>query len=31
MEIELRGVLGIIANGLKDRLQKVAQLLLAKE
>ena len=31
MEIELRGVLGMIARGLKDRLQKVGQLLLTKE
>ena len=31
MEIELPGVLGIIASGLKDRLQKVGQLLLTKE
>ena len=31
MEIELPGVLGMIANGLKDRLQKVGQLLLTKK
>jgi len=31
MEIELPGVLGLIASGLKDRLQKVGQLLLTKE
>ena len=31
IEIELPGVLGIIASGLKDRLQKAAQLLLAKK
>jgi hypothetical protein len=31
MEIELPGVLGMIAGGLKDRLQKVGQLLLRKE
>ena len=30
MEIDLPGVLGMIANGLKDRLQKVGQLLLTK-
>jgi hypothetical protein len=30
MEIELPGVLGMIASGLKDRLQKVGQLLLTK-
>ena len=29
--IELPGVLGIIANSLKDRLQKVGQLLLTKQ
>lgn len=31
MEIELPGVLGIVASGLKDRLQKGGQLLLKKE
>ena len=31
MEIELPGVLGMIAGGLKDRLQTVGQLLLRKE
>ena len=31
IEIELPGVLGMIANGLKDRLQKVGQLLLTKK
>jgi hypothetical protein len=31
IEIELPGVLGMIASGLKDRLQKVGQLLLAKK
>jgi hypothetical protein len=31
MEIELPGVLGMIASGLKDRLQKVGQLLLTKK
>jgi hypothetical protein len=31
MEIELPGVLGLIAGGLKDRLQKVGQRLLTKE
>ena len=31
MEIELPGVLGLIASGLKGRLQKVGQLLLTKE
>ena len=31
MVIELPGVLGLIANGLKDRLQKAGQLLLTKE
>jgi hypothetical protein len=31
MEIELPGVLGMIARGLKDRLQNVGQLLLTKE
>ena len=30
MEIELPGVLGMIASGLKDRLKKVGQLLLTK-
>jgi hypothetical protein len=30
MEIELPGVLGMIASGLKDRLQKAGQLLLTK-
>ena len=31
MQIELPGVLGMIANGLKDRLQKAGQLLLTKK
>jgi len=31
MEIELPGVIGMIAGGFKDRLQKVGQLLLTKE
>ena len=31
IEIELPGVLGMIASGLKDRLQKAGQLLLAKK
>ena len=31
MEIELPGVLGMIAGSLKDRLQKVGQLLLTKK
>ena len=31
MEIELPGVLGILAGGLKDRLQKVGKLLLANK
>lgn len=31
MEIELPGVLGMIAGSLQDRLQKVGQLLLKKE
>ena len=31
MEIELPGVLGMIANGLKDRLQKVGQFPLTKK
>lgn len=31
MEIQLPGVLGMIANGLKDRLQKAGQLLLTKK
>ncbi|MEO5880909.1 MAG: polyhydroxyalkanoic acid system family protein [Caldimonas sp.] len=31
MEIELPGVLGVIAGGLKDRLQKAGQLLLTKK
>ena len=31
IEIELPGVLGLIAGGLKGRLQKVGQLLLTKE
>jgi len=31
MEIELPGVLGLIASRLKDRLQKAGQLLLAKK
>jgi len=30
MEIELPGVFGMLANGLKDRLQKAGQLLLTK-
>ena len=30
MEIQLPGVLGVIANGLKGRLQKAGQLLLTK-
>jgi hypothetical protein len=30
VEIEMPGLLGIIAGGLKDRLQKVGQLLLTK-
>ena len=30
MELELPGVVGIIASGLKDRLQKVGHLLLTK-
>ena len=30
MEIQLSGVLGLIAGGLKDRLRKAAQLLLTK-
>jgi len=30
MEIQLSGVLGLIASGLKDRLRKAAQLLLTK-
>ena len=30
MEIELPGVLGMIASGLKDRLQRVGKLLLTK-
>ena len=30
MEIELPGVLGLIASGIKDRLQKAGQLLLTK-
>ena len=31
MEIQLPGVLGLIAGGLKNRLQKVGQLLLTKK
>jgi hypothetical protein len=31
MEIELPGVLGMVARGLKERLQQVGQLLLTKE
>jgi NAD(P)H-dependent flavin oxidoreductase YrpB (nitropropane dioxygenase family) len=31
MEIELPGVLGVLASGLKDRLQKAGQLLLTKQ
>jgi len=31
MEIELPGVLGLLANGLKNRLQKMGQLLLTKQ
>jgi hypothetical protein len=31
VEIELPGVLGMLAGGLKDRLQKAGQLLLAKK
>ena len=31
MEIRLAGVLGLIAGGLKDRLQKTGQLLLTKK
>jgi hypothetical protein len=31
MEIQLPGVLGMIASGLQDRLQKVGQLLLTKK
>ena len=31
MEIELPGVFGLIAGGLKDRLQKMGQLLLTKQ
>jgi hypothetical protein len=31
MEIELPGVLGVIASGFKDRLQKMGELLLTKE
>lgn len=31
MEIELPGVLGMIANGIKDRLHKAVQLLLTKK
>ena len=31
MEIRLSGVLGLIASGLKDRLQKAGQLLLTKK
>lgn len=30
MEIELPGILGVLANGLKDRLRKAGQLLLTK-
>jgi hypothetical protein len=31
MELELPGVLGMIASGVKGRLQKVGQLLLTKK
>ena len=31
MQIELPGIFGMIASGLKDRLQKVGQLLLTKK
>jgi hypothetical protein len=31
MEIELSGVLGMIAGGLRDRLQRAGQLLLSKK
>jgi hypothetical protein len=31
MEIELPGVLGMIASGLKERLQKAGQLLLTRK
>jgi len=31
MEIDLPGVLGMIASGLKDRLQKVGKLLLTQK
>jgi len=31
MEIELPGLLGLIANGLKDRLRKAGQLLLTRK
>jgi hypothetical protein len=31
IEIELPGVLGVIASGFKDRLQKMGELLLTKE
>jgi hypothetical protein len=31
MEIQLPGVLGLLASGLKDRLQKAGQLLLTKK
>ena len=31
MEIDLPGVLGLLAGGLKDRLQKTGQLLLTKQ
>lgn len=31
IEVQLPGVLGMIASGLKDRLQKAGQLLLAKK
>ncbi|MDM0114791.1 polyhydroxyalkanoic acid system family protein [Variovorax sp. J22R133] len=31
MEIELPGVLGVLASGLKNRLQKMGQLLLTKQ
>ncbi|NRF70596.1 polyhydroxyalkanoic acid system family protein [Aquincola sp. S2] len=31
IEIELPGVLGLIASGLRDRMKKVGQLLLTKE
>jgi hypothetical protein len=31
MEIELPGVLGVLAGGLKNRLQKMGQLLLTRK